>query len=176
MPNWCDNTVTLSHEDTEKVDALERVLVANDEYDGKDSENAPIGIFSHLRPRPADEDENWYGWNIDHWGCKWDATPNTWDRDGDVITINFDTAWSPPTELYEYLVANDWDVTAYYYEPGMAFCGSYDNGVDSYYEIDYNDENWRDNVDEDVIDHWGLEYEYENWKEWNEEEEVETDD
>tara|TARA_B100001094_G_scaffold296961_1_gene319588 strand:+ start:4502 stop:5191 length:690 start_codon:yes stop_codon:yes gene_type:complete len=40
--------------------------------------------------------KDWYDWSITHWGTKWDAVTNDIDFDDDWITIDFDTAWSPP--------------------------------------------------------------------------------
>jgi hypothetical protein len=51
------------------------------------------------------------------------------------VSCSFDSAWSPPVGLYEKLVDLGYDVKATYWEPGMAFCGIWDNGVDHY--VDY---------------------------------------
>lgn len=37
----------------------------------------------------------WYGWNVDHWGTKWDAS-DVEITVGFIIEITFSTAWSPP--------------------------------------------------------------------------------
>jgi len=141
MPNWCYNSVTLSHEDETKIDALESAL--SDEK---------AEVFMHLCPRPAEHEEDWYGWNVNNWGTKWDTTPHDWDRDGNTITINFDTAWSPPIALYEYLETNDWSVRALYHEPGMSFAGSFEDGYDDYYEIDLSDRQSIEDLPENIAD------------------------
>jgi hypothetical protein len=51
-----------------------------------------------------------------------------------TVLISFDSAWSPPTALYEYLENEGWSVRAYYDEPGMAFCGRFEDGFDNCYE------------------------------------------
>ena len=53
------------------------------------------------------------------------------------MSISFDTAWSPPIQLYDRLVELGYDVDATYFEPGMGFCGVYYNGDDDY--VDYGD-------------------------------------
>lgn len=143
MPNWCYNSVTLSHEDKTKVDALEQELMKEDAQ-----------VFNHLNPRPAEHEEDWYSWNCNNWGCKWDITPMDWERDGDnTITMNFDSAWSPPIAMYEYLESEQgWEVRALYHEPGMGFAGRFENGYDEYFELDWTDRESVENLPEDILD------------------------
>ena len=129
MPNWCSNVVTINHGDKEKIDAIEAEL--------KKEERDDIGLFQMLRPRPPefDEGESWYGWNVENWGTKWEASIYDFERIDDYnIKINFDTAWSPPTALYNFLFEEGYDTTAYYDECGMAFCGKYEFGSDDFYD------------------------------------------
>ena len=58
MPNWCSNSVKLFHELKEKVDALEEELKKGDDAQ----------VFNHIVPRPLEEEENWYSWNVNNWG------------------------------------------------------------------------------------------------------------
>jgi len=129
MPNWCSNVATINHGDKEKIDAIENEL------------NKPkddVALFQMLCPCPDDQKENWYEWNVNNWGTKWDASIYDFERlDDNNIRVNFDTAWGPPTALYDYLFENGYDTTAYYDECGMAFCGKYEFGSDDYY--DYSD-------------------------------------
>jgi hypothetical protein len=115
MPNWCTNSLTLTGK-KEWIDALVKVS----ETDDKD-------IFMHLRPCVEDAEwysEKWYSWNCDNWGTKWDGNEvMIGSCDGECIELHFDSAWSPPITLYEYLVENGWEVKGYYYEEGMQFCG-----------------------------------------------------
>ncbi len=55
--------------------------------------------------------------------------------DGECIELHFDSVWSPPITLYEYLVEHGWEVKAYYYEEGMKFCGQFVDDEDSSYEV-----------------------------------------
>ena len=129
MPNWCSNVATINHGDKEKIDAIEAEL--------KKEERDDIGVFQMLRPRPPefDEGESWYGWNVENWGTKWEASIYDFERIDDYnIKINFDTAWSPPTALYNFLFEEGYDTTAYYDECGMAFCGKYEFGSDDFYD------------------------------------------
>ena len=134
MPNWCSNSLTLKH-DKEKIDLLEKQLRESDVF------------FQHLRPRPADQDTNWYEWNVENWGTKWDVNTDgmEFEDHGDgTATLHgfFDSAWAPPIAAFEQL-AQDWDscyIELTYFEPGMAFCGEWNSeGLDSEYEIDPDD-------------------------------------
>lgn len=129
MPNWCDNSVTL-RSTKENIDALEKVL------ENKEDQQ----VFQHLHPRPATEEENWYNWNIENWGTKWDISVIDWSRYGDnEIWISFDTAWAPPIGVYQHLHNKGWSVEAFYHESGMCFCGQWVDGEDDYYEYDSDD-------------------------------------
>ena len=148
MPNWCDNSVTLYSKDKEKIDALDKVLTNADD----------TSVFNHLFPRPADQEDNWYEWNCQNWGTKWDVTPIDWERyDDNKIWISFNSAWSPPISLYEYLSENGWNVEAYYHESGCAFCGKYttEDG-DAFYEYDYTDRKSLEMIPEDIDNFTGL--------------------
>jgi hypothetical protein len=91
MPNWCYNTATLHHDDKARIDAFEAELSKED--------SQPL---NHLRPNPAGEWD--YGWSVDNWGTKWDVSIHDWEREDDnTIVLHFDSAWSPPTTIYEFL-------------------------------------------------------------------------
>ena len=129
MPNWCDNSVRLSHSDKSKVDALEAVLQSEEKQ-----------VFQHLRPRPEDQEENWYDWNINNWGTKWEISIIDWERqDDNTIWISFSSAWSPPLALYDHVYEHGWEVEGLYHESGCAFAGIYKDGNDDFYEYDFRD-------------------------------------
>jgi len=133
MPNWCMNKLTISHTDSSMVDRFEKAY------------NLGKACEEFL---PLPEGENWYNWQINNWGTKWDigAEMGT-DREeyhglkatrvGNEVSCSFDSAWSPPVGLYDKLVELGYDVKASYWEPGMAFCGIWNDGADNY--VEYND-------------------------------------
>jgi len=43
---------------------------------------------------------DWYSWNIDNWGCKWDANCHNVEDDSSYgeVSIHFETPWCPPLE------------------------------------------------------------------------------
>jgi hypothetical protein len=140
MPNWCYNTATLSNEDKTKIDGLEQELLKEDAQP-----------FNYLRPNP---DGEWdYGWSCENWGTKWDVSMHDWEREDDnTIVMHFDTAWSPPIALYDFLNENGWSVRALYHEPGMGFAGRFEDGYDDYYEFDYTNREEVENLPEDIAD------------------------
>ena len=121
MPNWCMNTVTLEHDDPVMIVRAKKAFI-----EGK--------FLETFIPCPTPDD--WYNWNIANWGTKWDVggeDSDAQDFDGGVI-LTFDSAWAPPLLAYEQLLTQGFYINATYFEPGMAFCGRWDNGVDDYYE------------------------------------------
>lgn len=140
MPNWCYNSLTLSHEDKTKIDALEMELMKEDSQ-----------VLNHLRPNPTGEWQ--YDWSVSNWGTKWDVSPMDWSRDDDhTISMSFDSAWSPPTVIYDFLDGEGWSVRAMYHEPGMGFAGIYEDGNDEYYEFDWTDRESIENLPSDILD------------------------
>jgi len=124
MPNWCSNVVTISSDDSELMAKVKSAAES-----ATDS-----GFFNALFPRPVEEEENWYGWNVNNWGTKWDTGVNIIDQSDNEIVLSFDTAWSPPIGFYAALEEMGYEVDAFYYEPGMCFAGRYMDGTDDYYE------------------------------------------
>ena len=113
-------------------------------------------------PRPSDQEENWYDWNINNWGTKWEAQIYSWERVNDnCITLNFDTAWAPPTMFYESMAQNtEWYITATYWEPGMGFVGKNYAGEDDCYE--YSNAEDVENIPEDLIEEYNLRDQFED--------------
>ena len=150
MPNWCSNNVTLRANNVGNRELLKEVATAA---------NNDKEIFNLLRPMPTEledttapsEDPNWYDWRVAHWGTKWDTDAHVSSFDGESLTISFDTAWSPPIELYEYLVEQGFGVYADYYEPGMAFAGIYEDGDDRSYD-NMSDDFFENDADGKLLD------------------------
>ena len=151
MPNWCNNSITISHPDKAKIDAIMA------------TEGTDKGVLDTIIPCPAElndpdlttwsrdrEDEieakkkamkdkygyeSWYDWNIAHWGTKWDLCEPSLSRvDDNTVVIACDTAWSPPIAAFETMVENGYQVKAYYFEGGMMFAGVWEDGVDECYQ------------------------------------------
>jgi hypothetical protein len=190
MPNWASNGVTITHTDTAKIDALSKAM-----SEGKFCDFV-IPVPQELRDTMAgsygSDDErqalleaqtrtnmekygygNWYDFCVGRWHTKWDVdcqgTIEIAD-DGHTIHASFDSAWAPPTGVYEELVEQGYEVTAYYYEPGMGFVGKWDNGCDDCYEYHGHDSKTvRDYIGEELDDYFGISEDMAQWEEENEE-------
>jgi len=147
MPNWCNNSITISGS-TETLETLWEE--ANKEDSGLLQAMVPMPKALHDTTSPCEPDEalqekygasNWYDWAVRNWGTKWDVSLEGLDfhnnHDG-TSTIEgwFDSAWGPPIEAYNTFL-DDMDgcsIEATYEEGGMDFAGIYEDGEDSYLE------------------------------------------
>jgi hypothetical protein len=162
MPNWCDNSFTVSHKDPEMVRKF-----ADAVNNGK--------LFETFVPLPTKDGEWDYGTAIETWGTKWDVCDGNADVDPDGTDASgfFNTAWGPGINAYRKMTELGFELDILYFEPGMCFVGHYTSeGDDDCYEYDFDDEDWRDGIDdEEILDR--LEGEYEFWKECQDENEEE---
>ena len=135
MPNWCNNSITITGP-KDKITALYAETI-------KDADNE-TGLLNAMMPMPTElegtsspsEEPNWYDWRVSNWGTKWEVNAEGLElsEDGTEITGWFDSAWAPPIGAFEhYCTENeDVDLVCYYEEPGMDFAGKWDNGQDDY--------------------------------------------
>lgn len=75
---------------------------------------------------------DWYGWRVQNWGTKWDVDASriqVLDDSPGYLSLEFDTAWSPPDGVYAALLdlidkhTLNVHLTWFYDEPGMQFAG-----------------------------------------------------
>lgn len=182
MPNWCNNSTTISG-NKEQIDKFEAFL---NEKSGKEWFDfflpCPKELTDVDSPNKTDNVNeliekyghgDWYSWSVENWGTKWNTDAQDWSRDGDSISFWFDSAWAPPTALYDKITAEGYDVEAYYLEEGMGFVGKYWEGADEYYE--YTDSESLNDIPEDIVDNWNLRENLEEWEAENAEEEDEEE-
>ena len=80
-------------------------------------------------PSTDNNDDRWYDWNIQNWGTKWDVDgkySNIEDYDEYSFQVEFETAWSPPEQIYYALrekYGETVDITWFYDEPGAQVAG-----------------------------------------------------
>jgi hypothetical protein len=158
MPNWCNNTVEISHKDKNKMEALvaainegkfcDHVIPVPEDLHivagrvGDDNDPKQIELEAQEKANLEKHGyDTWYDFCVSKWGTKWDVDAynpvefdDQWDKNN-KITFGFDSAWSPPLGVYEALIEQGYAVRAYYYESGMGFCGMFDEDGDDYYEI-----------------------------------------
>lgn len=141
MPNWCNNSITISGP-IETIKTLwEQATQDADDETGLLDAMHPMPKELHETTAPQDED-NWYNWRVNNWGTKWEISSEGLEfidnGDGTAhISGWFDSAWAPPIGAYENFaeMMDNCSIDASYYEPGMDFGGfwSTENG-DEYFE------------------------------------------
>ena len=184
MPNWCQNAVSIRHEDPTKIQALAAAMreaqflgtvipvpqdlletIAghyNDEQTQKDLEIAQaynIKTYGFA---------NWYDFCVSRWGTKWEVDCHSVEvsEDGCEINAVFDSAWSPPVGVYQALLDQNFAVVGRYYEPGMAFAGEWNNGFDNSYDLsDLKSHEVREMIGEDLDDALAISESMAMWEE-----------
>jgi hypothetical protein len=162
MPNWCSNSLSISHTDPAKMQVVREALADNRLFSTLipcPQELTDTVAGSVLEDKKQEHEEqvasniekygypDWYAFQNANWGTKWDiCEANILSDDGYLIHLSFDTAWSPPINGYERLVA-------------MGFCGIWENGRDEYYDIEEPEsQEWLDaNIPAEILDNMGIE-------------------
>jgi hypothetical protein len=174
MPNWCDNTVYITHDDPKKIQVLVDAWKENKFFGTIHPEPDYTKVkvkptFNSRASTPSPEfvspESAWWDWRVQNWGTKWEITTDEAyiDTSENEIRVSFATAWSPPTGIFDKLVDQGYGVNALYYEGGCAFCGQYVDGSDETYGTDGK---WMD-VKNTIPDNIDLEFGItENMKEW----------
>jgi len=191
MPNWCSNHITVRGTDQAEIQRLAKAF-----SDGglchavipcpQDLTNTVSGFLGSGDEQAALEAKtkaniekygygNWYDFQVANWGTKWDVTCDSVeiDEDGLGFSGTFESAWSPPIRIAEALVEQGFEVTLYYYEPGMGFVGKFEDGSDDYYE--YSGENSatvRAAIGDELDDMFGISESMAEYEAENEEEEL----
>ena len=177
MPNWCNNGITLRHGDPAMIQRAAKALQEGTFL--QEFIPCPKELTEAVANFTTNDDlvakhgySSWYDFNIANWGTKWDVSADNVEiQDPNTLTAGFDSAWAPPTNAYERLVDLGFEVTAYYYEPGMGFVGKFDNGYDDYFEIGgYDSTTVRDYIGEELDDYFGISESMADWEEENQEE------
>ena len=83
----------------------------------------------HGKTSTMNDPENWYQWNCNNWGTKWDAAEAWATEDYEVgdrcIEYSFDTAWSPAEPVIAALAEKfpTLRIAHRYCEAGMGYAG-----------------------------------------------------
>jgi len=190
MPNWCSNHITVRGTDPVAIKRLADAFDAGEFCGAVVPMPEELNITSGRLGDGAEQREleaksaanlekhgyaNWYDFNVAKWGTKWEIGGNgneaERDEDGLGFSAPFDSAWSPPIAVCEALVEQGFEVVLYYYEPGMGYCGKWEDGSDDYYEYSGENSNTvRAAIGSDLDDMFGIsesmaEYEAENEEE-----------
>jgi len=153
MPNWCENRLRI----IATTDAA-RALLPRLEAGFAEGEHGPNHAFEVIHPMPealrernAPEQDpevaakfielfgaaDWYDWSLNNWGTKWRSENLGVEREGDTLTTEFQTAWSPPMGIYSRLRELGFDVLATFAEQGCDFAGFWRNGEELAIKIEW---------------------------------------
>lgn len=168
MPNWCSNSVTVTHPDQKELQRLVDAYNAGETMQELfpcpcDLRDTRAGSFGQgtpeqtaLEQKQADNiakygAKDWYDWCVDNWGTKWDFGREDGQPSAEIKTnkageayveLGFDTAWAPPLGFYAHLTAQGFRVKAYYFEGGVGFCGVWHDNVDDAIDIREFTQEW----------------------------------
>ena len=135
MPNWCMNDLEIVGSPKLLNKLLKHVEITESEATSEHDK----GDFSCHRiiPRPSNENDNWYNWNVANWGSKWDVSDFYWfenDWESGSLGATFSTAWSPIPQVILELSRQFPKLSFMYkfYESGNDFFGKveYKKGVE----------------------------------------------
>lgn len=205
MPNWCNNTLTISHKDLSMMKRVVKGYNQNrllDEFIPIPLElkEASMSMEKLMKQRNWEykkeldkvvEELNkkyfgykdWYDFCVSQWGTKWDIgrgdgyrTMLIKDIKNKSITVGFDSAWSPPIGAYEKLVEMGFSIRAMYYEGGCAFCGIWEDGEEEFYEIEGNSDWVKLNIPKELDDEFCISEGMADYEAECEEENAETEE
>lgn len=155
MPNWCENRLTISHSDPsmikrardawmdrrflkEFIPIPQELTIVSGRVGADDNPEQMLLVAQQEANLKKYGYQDWYTYCVNEWGTKWDiGYQEDWNEPCDesetTFTVKYNSAWSPPEAACFKLVAMGFDVTNYYYEPGMGFCGVFKDGEDHQY-------------------------------------------
>ena len=127
MPNHVYNIL----HSTDKPKTMELLHNSSKELNG--------GLAMLLMPRPQEEEDNWYHWNIDNWGTKWGC----YDQDVEGDQIHFTTAWGSISDELLDLIGLHLQNFIFEYEEEQGWGGQiiYKNG-ELFQKEEYDIPNW----------------------------------
>jgi len=190
MPNWCDNTLELRHEDPAMIkrakDAFEAGRLLDEfipvpqqlkdtraGFYGKDTYEQELLEATEALNVKWFNHKNWWDFCVQEWGTKWDVGRDGYinTEDPNFLSLSFQSAWSPPIDAYAKLLDMGFEVYALYYESGIGFCGCFDQGIDDCYSIDGNSKWVVDCIPDYIDEAFCISESMAEWEDDNEEEE-----
>jgi hypothetical protein len=123
MPNWVYSSITVTGDNEELAKFMQHISTKPEFLNEEEWNSRALSFHSFISLDPEHRDEyngthgtkdgkqvgntehNWYEWNNNNWFTKWDAcSPDVHHDDisrAQSVNITFETAWSPPTPVYE---------------------------------------------------------------------------
>ena len=194
MPNWCNNSVEIYHNDPKMLERVREAfnkgallaefipipqslrIVAGCAGSADSPEQIAL-VEAEENNIKVHGYKNWYDYCVNEWGTKWDVGGDNPVQDiPGGLMLGFDSAWAPPCAAYEKLQEMGFRITAMYYEPGMAYAGVWDNGNDDYYEYGGMDsKEIADTLPAELDEAFCISESVAEWEAENEEENLEID-
>ena len=199
MPNWCSNTLTISHKDKTMMKRVVRGYNRNGllrEFipipkELTDTVSGTVGSKESYEQRLLEEKQklnreffgytDWYSFCVAEWGTKWDIGHGDGygkltlkDIKNNTVRIGFDSAWSPPIEAYQKLYDMGFSIRAMFYEGGCCFCGIWEDGEEEFYDIKGNSKWVKKNIPSEIDEEFSISFNMAEWE--NEEENAEAEE
>ncbi len=166
MPNWCNNSLTISSHDGED---LNQFYLNNKTEENELDFNCICPIPSELMNIESLNNlddikkqelidkygfSDWYNWCNNNWGTKWNTSDVNYNKYDDQLVYSFNTAWGPPNAWFIKLTEKytDLEIRLEYEESGMDFAGfmDYSDGVLSDESYSLSDHIW-ENCDHEMV-------------------------
>ena len=193
MPNWCNNTLELEHDDpamitrarkafnegrllAEFVPVPESLHIVAGRV-GDDTDPAQIELEAQEKANLEKHGySTWYDYCINEWGTKWDVGGDDYnkasDDDPNATHMSFDSAWAPPCAAVAKMMDLGFRAKLYYWESGMCFAGCFDENGDDYYELsDMTADEVEDALPAEIDIHFCISESMREWEEDNKEDE-----
>ena len=192
MPNWCNNTLELEHDDPAMIERAKKAFADGRLLD----EFIPVPASLHIvagcvgdkdDPKQieleAQEKANlethgystWYDFCVNEWGTKWDVGADGMvgsDDSPNATVMSFDSAWAPPVAAMEKFMDLGFRVKLYYWESGMCFAGCFDENGDDFYDLsNLSADEVEDQVPSEIDIHFCISESMREWEEDNKEDE-----
>jgi hypothetical protein len=187
MPNWCDNSLILSHTDKDMIKRAVKAFKKGEFLN--EFIPVPTALSETIAGSYGDDDKqaaleaateynratygygNWYDFCIGEWGTKWDVgggDGSVDQLDANSVRFIFQSAWSPPTDAYRKLEDLGFTIEAKYYEPGAAFVGWFIDGSDETYDLsNLSADQVEEEIPQELNEEFGIS---DNMREWEDEE------
>jgi hypothetical protein len=182
MPNWCDNSLTLTHDDPtmikRAVRSFENSAFLNEfipcPKELSDTTSGSYGDKEEQALLMAKQESNiknygyatWYDFAIGEWGTKWDVGCGDINKiDKNNVKFYFQSAWAPPIEAYRKLEDLGFTINAFYHEPGVCFAGQYYDGEDDCYDLSSMDsEQVKEELPEEIDEEFNISEQMKEWE------------
>lgn len=130
MPNWCNNTLKIRGDEKQIARLAKKIkpktflssfIPLPKELEGTTSPSKKKNLNLILKYKY----DNWYDWQTNNWGTKWDIELETDEQNEYELIYSFDSAWTPPIKGIEKISAMFPKLTFWleYEEEGCGFKG-----------------------------------------------------